>query len=650
MSQVYPETASPRKSKSRKTPKVRTSKVAPENEGDNSSATNTMNGGDETIVIANEASATISHEDHIINKVLEDRNPAFHDENEKEEMTLMSRFDEAEPSALHAEYAQKASNEEERLRIGFVDKNVVDEHSIREVKREEEKLKLLRTASENRVVANGSVIDVEEEHLRSVLNKAKEVLHEAENEEQRIDELLKSRQAELIPEVGAAADVEFQEESIMLDRAHIVRTTMEGETQHSTHIQGILERHNSKTRQESIEHKMNREVEDAKLRDHYARRATFQKRESELLLKQNTRKNLAAVDNKEGKLHFRTTGGVVQFVLNDSGDFAAQNNTHNLTKDFDYIHQRKRHIQNPDCVLQKDGEKCMLNNDSDYINVRVGVRDFDSFADATGTKYHNDRSDCSIQNVSQKHLIPVDASVGRDANHHLRSKDSLVENLKSHDLRLISRYQNHVRGHDLCPEGVFVQRAHKMHLPLAHTTEFRNSSTHFIPPCNGLINRCRSVDFSEDCVLAGKGKYWSICDNGAIVQKGMKHNLALTGSQDLQKRQYSIPSSGSQDENQPRYNIPENSLINRVKSSDIPNPGVGNVRNNTKHKHHSHKKYSPWKRNKFSLKLEGSLSHSGSFGSFDDANWTPCENNFELFDDLDIDDDYLNEVDSDEDV
>ena len=227
-----------------------------------------------------------------------------------------------------------------------------------------------------------------------------------------------------------------------------------------------------------------------------------------------------------------------------------------------------------------------------------------------------------------------------------------MENLKKHDLRLVSRYHNTVRGHYLCAEGVFVQRAHTMHLPLAHTTEFRNSSSHFIPASNGYVNRCRGVSIAEECVLAGKGMFWSLCENGDIVQRDMRHKLALTGSQDEQKREYCIPVEGSQDKNGAKCYIPVNSIVNRVKSCYIPAERVGDVRNRTTHQHHLHKSFTPWKRSKFTLNLEGaSLQHEGSFGKFNgDVSWELPDNQFEICDDLSIDEDYLNESDVDQDV
>ena len=645
MNQVHPETRPSRKSKSKKHPKVRSkSKVAPEDDIDRSAAKS--NGEIDSMVYENEVSKTINHEDLVINKVLENQNPVFREENELEEKTLMDRV--VEPTQLHEEYARKATSEEDRLRAGFVDKNVVDEDLARQVRDEEEKLKMLRKTSENHVVENGSAIEKEEEHLRSILDKAGSSGVYVDDEEARIDELIRARAAEVLPAVPER-DVEYQDENIKLDRAHIVQSTIEGETKHETHIRGVLDRHDSHKRSEAISHKVNREVEDTKLRDLYATRTKFQKQESELLLRQNTRKNLALTGGKEGKRHFRTVGGLIQFTLHESGDFAAQNNSHNLSTDFAYIHQRKRHVQHSDCILQRDAGQWILNKDSDYLNVRVGVYDFDVFEDVTGGKFHSNSSDCSIANISRKHLIPAGASIGQDANRHIRSKDSTVENLKSHDLNLVSRYQNRVRGHDLCPEGVFVQRAHKMHLPLAHTTEFRNSCTHYIPPSNSLINRYKGLDMSEDCVLAGKGMFYKICDDGAIVQKGLSHSLALTGSQDEQDRQYSIPLSGSQDENRPSYTIPGNHLINRIKSCFIPAPGNGDLQNKTKHSHHSYKKFSPWKPSKFSISSGGSLSHESSFGNHqDDFSWSPCPLDYDIFDDLSIDEDYLNELESDD--
>lgn len=278
----------------------------------------------------------------------------------------------------------------------------------------------------------------------------------------------------------------------------------------------------------------------------------------------------------------------------------------------------------------------------------MGIYDFDSFDDVTGGKFHSNSSDCSIANIARKHHIPDGASIGQDVNRHIRSTDSTIENIKSHYLNLVSGYQNRVRGHDLCPEGVFVQRAHKMHLPLPHNTEFRNSCTHFIPPSNNLINRYKGLDMSEDCVLAGKGMFYKICDDGVIVQQGLSHSLALTGSQDEHNRQYSIPLSGSQDENHPSYTIPDNQLINRVKGCFIPTSGPGDLQNKTRHLHHSYKKFSPWKPSKFSINSDSSLSHESSFENHhEDLSWKPCPLDYDIFDDLSIDEDYLNESDDD---
>ena len=97
-------------------------------------------------------------------------------------------------------------------------------------------------------------------------------------------------------------------------------------------------------------------------------------------LKQNTRKNLAAVDNtkgpNKGKLHFRTAGGLINFIINESGDFAAQNNTHKLSEEYDFVQKRNKHIHNSDCVLQKDLGKWALNMDCDYVNLRLNVIDY----------------------------------------------------------------------------------------------------------------------------------------------------------------------------------------------------------------------------------------------------------------------------------
>ena len=648
MNQVYPANGSSQKRKSKKVPKVRSAKVAPDDESNSSLSGAKKNG--EIMVIANEASRTIDHEYQIINKALEDQNPAFRDENEIEERTVMNRAEENEPSELHAEYARNVNTEEERLMVGFVDKNVVDQDLARQVQEEEEKLKLLRKLKESRIVANESIIEKEEAHLRSLLeNTSKEVYDN--DEEQRIVELMKTRAAEIIPKV-VETGVAYQDENIKLDRAHVVQTTLEGETKHDTNIRGILDQHATTNKSEAFQNKITREVEDARLRDNIAKHATFQKRDTELILKQNTRKNLAAVDNtkgpNKGKLHFRTAGGLINFVINESGDFAAQNNTHKLSKDYDFVQKENRHIQNSDCVLQKDVGEWALNTDCDYVNLRLNLIDYDSFNDATGMKIHNDRDDCKVVNLAQKHLIPTDASVGREANKHIRSKDSLVENFKSHDLRLVSRYHNHVRGHHICPEGVFVQRAHKMHLPLPNTTELRNSCTYFIPPTNSMINRSKGADISDDCVIAGKDMFWDLCDKGDIVQKSLRHSLALTGSQDQQNRQYFIPVSGSQDENHPVYFIPDNKLINRATIRPIPKAGLGDLRNNTRHNNHRHKTYSPWKRSKFSISSDGSLEHTHKFGKFDDVSWKPCDDNYEIFEDLSIDEDYLNELDEED--
>ncbi|XP_063684198.1 trichohyalin-like [Bolinopsis microptera] len=584
--------------------------------------------------------------------VLEDQNPAFRDENEDEERTVMNRAEENEPSELHAEYARNMNTEEERLIVGFVDKNIVDQDLARQVKEEEEKLKMLRKLNlkESRIIANESIIEKEEEYLRSILENTSREVYE-NDEEQRIDELIKTRAAEIIPEV-VEASIEYQDENIKLDRAHTVRTTLEGETKHDSNIRGIMNWYDGKKRNDANEDKITRQIEDARLRDNIAKHATFQKRESELILKQNTRKNLAAVDNtkgpNKGKLHFRTAGGVINFVMNESGKFAAQNIVHKLSKDHNFIHQKNEHIQNSDCVLQNNVVEWALNMDSDYVNLRLNVIDCNSFNDATGTKTHNDRNDCTVVNLTRKHFIPTDASVGREANKHIRSKDSLVENFKSHDLRLVSRYHNHVRGHHLCPEGVFVQRAHKMQFPLPNTTDLRNSCTYFIPPSNSLINRSKGANISQGCVITGKDMFWDLCDNGNIVQKALRHSLALTGSQDRQNRQYSIPLSGSQDENHPVYFIPDNKLINRATIRPIPKAGLGDLRNNTRHNNHRKKTYSPWKRSKFSISSEGSLERKQKFGRFGDAAWKPCDNSYEIFDGLSIDEDYLNELDEED--
>ena len=584
--------------------------------------------------------------------VLKDQNPAFRDENENEEMTVMNRAEENEPSELHAEYARNVNTEEERLMVGFVDKNVVDQDLARQVQEEEEKLKLLRKLNlkESRIVANESIIEKEEAHLRSILESTSKEVYE-NDEEQRIDELMKTRAAEIISEV-VEAGVEYQDENIKLDRAHIVQTTLEGETIHDTNIRCILDQHDTTNKNEAIQNKMAREVEDSRLRDNIAKHATFRKRDTELILKQNTRKNLAVVDNSKGpnkgKLHFRTAGGLINFIINESGDFAAQNNTQKLSEDYDFVQKRNRHIHNSDCVLQKDLGKWALNMDCDYVNLRLNVIDYGSFNDTTGTKIHNDRNDCTVVNLTRKHFIPTDASVGRKANKHIRSKDSLVENVKSHDLRLVSRYHNHVRGHHICPEGVFVQRAHKMQFPLPKTTDLRNSCTFFIPPLNSLINRSKGADISDDCVIAGKDMFWDLCDNGDIVQKSLRHSLALTGSQDQQNRQYSIPLSGSQDENNPVYFIPDNKLINRATIRPIPKAGLGDLRNSTRHNNHRRKTYSPWKRSKFSIRSDGSLEHTHKFCQFGDASWKPCENSYKIFKGLSIKEDYLNELELDE--
>ena len=590
------------------------------------------------------AQKVIADEDRVIFQSTHSNNPVFIDLHtaEEDQLYLQEAHVLSGRAQDEAAHLARVRHEEEELRRGFVDKNVRNEAWEEKRVEEEDRIRELTATQIHGTDINAGAR--EEQRLQELMSAhGGTEMFDVEEEERRLQEMVgREEQVTLVDEGDVTPEV-YQR--VAQERLQMVQTTLQNETERGERYQEILEGASSKQKTESQSHKVHRTNEDARLNDHIAKAETSRREESSQLLRQHTRKNLAAVENPAKKrTQMQTTRGILKFDIAATSNYSNSHSEHYLADDFDFIQQNKCHVQHKDFSYEKDTGIWQIYSDSEIVNITSSITDFKSFSDATGTNVHDANSDCDLINISHKHLIPTSASFGSAVNRHIASADSTYANQKSHSLHLDSSWHDRVLSHDIYKEGVRVQRVNRFNIPLPNTTEFSDHRDHFIPATHSYSHINLGLDIYDDCKRVQKGLAWGLCEVGELVQQKKGFSMSEGASQDRQDRNFYIPESGSQDVNNPGFLIPKSGvLLHNTCSVHIPGPGPGDVKNKTRHHHHAHKTFSPWKRNKFSIPAAGALAHTCNFARYGDASWSPCDDKYEI-NDLTIDEEYLHEL------
>lgn len=544
----------------------------------------------------------------------------------------------------HETFVLENNSEEERLKQVFVNKNTIDDEFDLENRTEEQRLMEL---TDQKSIDNGTFgqlkAHAEEDQLNVILEN--KVVDKYEDKElSRLQDIINSKKGDNIVLVDFnEPDEEQVAENAKLISSCIVESTLQEENAHDCHTQSFLQRHSSRKRENFHSHYHARLIEEDKFMHIYQKEESLKKRESQILIKQHTRKNLNIVDDeKSGKIKHRTSKGILNFETADSFEFVSENNKHANVGDCKVVRSNKRHVHHQDCRYENQIRKLFLPKDVTLENFTASFQDFASFYDATGVKRHSARDDCTFVSITRAHFV-LEYSFKHAINNHMSFKDVLFLDHKSHESHNECDLHNHDRQHDLCKEGVIVQRASSMSIPLANTTEFRNESTHHIPTQASVINRAKLFTLNPDSTFTKTVNHMALCEDGEIIQNDLSFVIPLSGSQDDHDRLYFIPKGGSQDEHSNQHFVPEGTLINNCRGHFVAGPRKGDVSNRYRcyHHHHIQDSYTPWRKSRFSIPLEGSLDHDMSFGNSDDASWTPCKNEYDISDELSIDDEYL---------
>ena len=395
----------------------------------------------------------------------------------------------------------QAEHEEGRF-LSALDQNYVVETEIDEAMRHEEgRLAALQTSRDSEVVSHHTAAQEEEDRLLALVVGASEDLSHsvgADQDEERVEELLRAR-AETergARSVGSEEGDQFDETRVNEDRALIVRNAVAGEDEHTIQMRNLLKRHDTSARLMTQSHSAHRDAEEARIAAEIARSEEERRQEAALLRKQNAgRRHLAPVVEKgkvkKGKVQLQSKGGMFRYNMADEANFSMKNNHHALPEEFALAQQRKRHLQHTDCVLDRTVGRWDIDKESELMNVVDRVQTHKSFVDGTGRISHTASNDCVLENAAREYRIPLIPSFGSGAKKHVHSRDAHLENVRKHDLNLEFSIVHRTRGHHLCKEGVFVQRAHKMHIPLPNTTKMLNKCTHYIPAGNSVVHRTK---------------------------------------------------------------------------------------------------------------------------------------------------------------
>ena len=515
-------------------------------------------------------------------------------------------------------------NEEAVLRDRFMDKNAVDDELLKQLQIEDSLL---------------SGIGVQDPTFHA---------NELDQEEEKLWKMLEEKESEEVVTGADLTDVEIES-----DNEDIVNAAMENELSLKQHEEQAWKIKESIKRTEHHQHQITRDVEDARLRDRFANAQQQANIENKEILRQHTRKNLFKVEDVrlQGNEYYRTQRGILEFKMIDSCHYTPSIVRHIQTNECIYENRVEGHTNSKDCIIDNQTLSVNICKTVAYVNEVDRIIDFDTFLDGTGAVTHLMNTDNKIFNVSRRHDISNEGIMDSPHISHNIPSDSAIINLKDHHLQIDSDYVNNVINHDLFTDGVRVQKINKFSISHVSETDVRNICRHFIPSTNSVVNRSKSFFIASQGEIIQQRKMYDLCEGGDIVQEGLRYDLCEGGDQDLQDRKYFVPLEGKQDENKPKYIMLEGSLINFSKSHFIPQTDEGLLPQNNLHFQSNDENFTPWKPNKFYISTDASACNEGSFAKASmDFELLSSETIFNIADDFDIDEEYLNQDEEDEDI